>query len=183
MTGELLCTERLRLRRWTDEDIPRLFEIYSDPKVTRFLPGLHVESVDQIAARHPALLSTYTRYGPGYGVWAAELLDAQQVIGTVMLKNLPGMGDDITEDIEVGWHLASQSWGQGYATEMARAVVDYGLETQGLKRIHAIALLENEASFAVMRRLGMRRLGPNDTYYGGEPGDVYVIDAARGVQG
>ena len=176
---EVCRSSRLRIRRWTDDDIPRLFEIYSDPQVTRFLPDIHVTQLDEVVARHPKLMATYTRYGAGYGVWAAERLDTGLVVGTVMLKHLPGLENKITEDVEVGWHLGSDSWGQGYATEMARAVVEYGFLTQGLERIYAIAHLENEASFAVMRRLGMRCLGPNQVYYDGEKTDVYAIDASE----
>ena len=173
---EVCRSSRLRIRRWVDDDIPRLFEIYSDPKVTRFLPDIHVTHRDEIVARHPKLMASYVRYGLGYGVWAAERLDTGHVVGTVMLKHLPGLEHQLTDDVEVGWHLGSDSWGQGYATEMARAVVAYGFHTQKLERIYAIAHLENDASFAVMRRLGMKRLGPNQIYYDGEKADVYAID-------
>jgi RimJ/RimL family protein N-acetyltransferase len=99
------------------------------------------------------------------------------VVGTVMLKHLPGLEDQLTDGVEVSWHLGSDSWGQGYATEMAAAVMEHGFQTQGLERIYAVAHLENEASFAVMRRLGMKHLGPNQVYYDGAKADVFAIDA------
>ncbi len=175
---EIFRSDRLRIRRWTEEDIPRLFAIYSDPRVSRFLPMLHAESLEEVAARHPRLMDTYVRYGPGYGAWAAERLSDGHVVGTVLLKHLPGFDDTLTEDIEVGWHLGSDSWGQGYATEMGAAAIRYGFEIQGLDRIYALADPENEASIAVMRRLGMRWSGLNHAYYGGERAEVYVIDAS-----
>ena len=59
------------------------------------------------------------------------------------------------DGVEIGWRLARWAWGNGYATEAARAVVAYGFETLGLHEILAIAALGNERSHAVMRRLGM----------------------------
>ena len=178
MTAFEIRSARLRIRRWTDADMPRLFAIYSDPQVTRFMPELYVTHIDEIVARHPRLMASYTRYGAGFGVWAAERLDNGHVVGTVMLKHLPGLEDQLTDDVEVGWHLGSDSWGQGYATEMAAAIMDHGFDTQGLERIYALAYLENRASFAVMRRLGMKCIGRNQGYYGGDKADVYAIDAS-----
>lgn len=153
--------------------------MYSDPEVTRHLGALHVTRIEEVEARHPHLISTSTRYGPGYGVWAAERLDSGQVVGVVLLKPLPGLDGALTEDIEVGWHLARDSWGKGYATEMGAAALTHGFEAQRLDHIHALAKPGNAASLAVMRRLGMARMGSNRAYYGGMSGAVYQISAAQ----
>ena len=90
-----------------------------------------------------------------------------------MLKHLPGLADALTHDVEVGWHLGADSWGQGYATEMAATVMEHGFHAQNLTQIYAIANPDNLPSFSVMKRLGMTIIGPNQLYYGGEPATVY----------
>ena len=179
MTGEIIHSERLQIRRWREADIPRLFTMYADAEVTRFLPELAVSSLDEIRARHPHLMATSTRYGQGYGAWAAARLDSGLVVGLVLLKPLPDLSGQPSQDIEVGWHLARDSWGKGYATEMGAAALRHGFQRQGLEHISAIAHPENTASFAVMQRLGMTEVGPNTAYYEGAPGSVYRITARQ----
>jgi RimJ/RimL family protein N-acetyltransferase len=82
------------------------------------------------------------------------------VAGTVLLKPLPeGVGE-----VEVGWHLHPDSWGRGYATEAARAVVDRGF-TAGLPEVYAVVRPGNARSMAVCRRLGMAPLGRMRRWY------------------
>jgi RimJ/RimL family protein N-acetyltransferase len=110
-----------------------------------------------------------------------------RVVGSVMLKQLPRSapdfvaGDapsqpfvqptraaDLTDDYEVGWHLARAHWGNGYATEAARAVVDWGFDELKLDVIHAVVNPANAASIRVARRLGMSPLGRTRKYYNAE---------------
>ena len=181
MREELCRSARLRIRPWSDDDIPRLFEIYSDPRVSEFLPSLHANTLDEVRERHPKLLATTTRYGPGYGAWAVERLSDGYVVGTGLLKHLPGLGDDLTEQIEVGWHLGADCWGHGYATEMGDALLTHGFDAQGLDEIYALADPANAGSIAVMKRIGMHYVGPNTRYYGGDEAVVYRIDRAAFV--
>ena len=168
-------TERLIIRRWTLDDLPRLFEMYSHPDITRYMPDLHLEKIEEMEERMPRLLGTYAKYGPGYGAWAAERIDDQQVVGLVILKALPDRNNALTQDIEVGWHLARDSWNQGYATEMGQGALHHGFTTQGLTEIFAIALEENIRSIAVMKRLGMKEVGMTSAYYEGDPGMLYHL--------
>jgi RimJ/RimL family protein N-acetyltransferase len=62
-----------------------------------------------------------------------------------------------TPAVEVGWRLARDAWGHGYATEAARASLDHGFGEAGLEEVVAMTATTNERSMAVMRRLGMRR--------------------------
>jgi RimJ/RimL family protein N-acetyltransferase len=170
-------TERLDIRRWREDDAERLFEMFSNPEVTRFVPSAHVKQLDEMVARMPRILGAYERYGDGFGVWAGERKDDGHVVGMVLLKHLPDAQNELTDDIEVGWHLAHEDWKKGYATEMGAGALKHGFQTQGLERIYAIADPENLASLAVMERIGMTRIGMTDSYYGAELGVLYAVDA------
>ena len=156
--GELL-TPRLRLRPWTTDpdDLARLSDIYGREEVTRWLGGPPTVGPVELVARWAEI----PRVHSCCGCWAIEVRGgAPDVVGTVLLKPLPdGVGE-----VEVGWHLHPDSWGHGYATEAARAVVERAFGA-GLPEVYAVVRPGNEASLAVCRRLGMERLGRMRRWY------------------
>jgi RimJ/RimL family protein N-acetyltransferase len=152
-----LRTARLRLRPWTTgpADLARLADLYGRPEVTRWLGGGPSVSPDELVDRWAQVHARDERFG----CWAIERPDGV-VAGTVLLKPLPrGVGE-----VEVGWHLHPDSWGHGYATEAARAVIDRAFEA-GLPEVYAVVRPGNEASVAVCRRLGMAPLGRMRRWY------------------
>jgi RimJ/RimL family protein N-acetyltransferase len=154
---ELLRTERLRLRPWTTSpaDLARLTDIYGRDEVTRWLGGAPTVLPEELVARWAAVTARDDRFG----CWAIELQDGT-VAGTVLLKPLPnGVGE-----VEVGWHLHPDSWGHGYATEAARAVIERGFEA-GVPEVYAVVRPGNQASMAVCARLGMQPLGRFRRWY------------------
>jgi RimJ/RimL family protein N-acetyltransferase len=161
--GELLRTERLRLRAWTTSaaDLARLTDIYGRPEVLRWLGGRTSVPPAELPARWAAVHTLDARFG----CWAIERVaggpdDPAAVVGTLLFKPLPnGVGE-----VEVGWHLHPDSWGHGYATEAARAVIDRGFQL-GLPEVYAVVRPGNEASLAVCRRLGMVHLGRLHRWY------------------
>jgi len=155
--GGVLCTERLRLRPWTTspEDLARLADIYGREEVTRWLGGTPTLSPRELVARWAAVHAQDRRFG----CWAIERDDGV-VAGTVLFKPLPnGVGE-----VEVGWHLHPDSWGHGYATEAARAVIDRGFSA-GVPEVYAVVRPGNAPSMAVCRRLGMTALGRLRRWY------------------
>jgi RimJ/RimL family protein N-acetyltransferase len=155
--GVVLTTERLRLRPWTHSpaDIARLTDLYGRDEVTRWLGGTPSVPPDELVDRWAAVHDRDGRFG----CWAIEREDGV-VAGTVLFKPLPnGVGE-----VEVGWHLHPDSWGHGYATEAARAVIRRGFEA-GLPEVYAVVRPGNEASLAVCRRLGMAPLGLMRRWY------------------
>ncbi|MGY1826044.1 MULTISPECIES: GNAT family N-acetyltransferase [unclassified Blastococcus] len=152
-----LRTGRLRLRPWTTApaDLARLCDLYGRVEVTRWLGGTPSipprELVDRWAEVH--------RRDERHLCWAIERADGVPA-GTVLLKPLPdGVGE-----VEVGWHLHPDSWGHGYATEAARAVIDRAFAC-GLPEVYAVVRPGNEPSMAVCRRLGMTPLGRMRRWY------------------
>ncbi|WP_104523878.1 GNAT family N-acetyltransferase [Blastococcus atacamensis] len=155
--GERLCTERLQLRAWTTapDDLARLEDLYGRDEVTRWLGGPPTLPMAELVARWQVVRRADERYG----CWAVQRPDGVAA-GTVLLKPLPqGVGE-----VEIGWHLHPDSWGQGYATEAARAVIGraFGL---GLPEVYAVVRPGNERSMAVCRRLGMAPLGRMRHWY------------------
>ena len=92
----------------------------------------------------------------GYGLWAVERKDTAGFIGYVGLwpATFPA---HFTPAVEVGWRLAADQWGHGYATEAARAALAYGFDALGLDEIVSFTSNTNVRSWRVMERLGMRR--------------------------
>src|SRR5579872_5469875 len=122
---KIIETERLILRTWKKEDVEPYFRINQDKKVIEFLGGsLTMEQInDFIPAvnRHQDEL--------GYTLWAAELKNTKELIGYIGLNFTDFFGEygaHFTPAVEVGWRLGSQYWEHGYATEGAKAALQYG---------------------------------------------------------
>jgi RimJ/RimL family protein N-acetyltransferase len=155
---ELLSTLRLRLRAWTtdDADLARLADLYGRDEVVRWLGGPPTVTPAELVERWRLVHELDQRHG----CWAIDPLDGGPPAGTVLLKPLPdGVGE-----VEVGWHLHPDSWGRGYATEAARAVVDRAFD-DGLLEVYAVVRPGNGPSLAVCRRLGMQPLGRTTRWY------------------
>lgn len=148
MTAEI-TTDRLLLRQWKDDDLDAWAAINADPAVREFFPA--VLSREHAAASLDQFRADLA--GRGWGWWAVQERSTGELIGMCGLDpvdpEMPFSG------VEAGWRLARQTWGRGYATEAARAVLAYGFEVLRLPEILAVAAAGNVRSHAVMRRLGM----------------------------
>ena len=149
-----LQTERLCLRQWTPADREPFAALNSDPRVMEYLSEpLTRAASDAMADRLQTLIRER-----GWGFWAAELRATRELVGFVGLHT-PSLELPFAPCVEVGWRLAVQHWGQGLATEGARAALLAGFETLDLKEIVSFTSLANVRSRAVMERLGMRPAG------------------------
>jgi RimJ/RimL family protein N-acetyltransferase len=133
-----------------DRDRAAYFELASDPVVMQYLtPHDTREASDAWIDRHRAQLAAQ-----GFAYWAVELRETGAFVGAVGLSKVTYEAH-FTPAIGVGWRLARQHWGKGYATEAAEAALRYGFEERGLDEIVAITIPVNVRSQQVMRRLGM----------------------------
>ena len=162
-------TERTLLRRWDHDDeadVRAALDIYSRMEVVEWLsrPPLVLQTETEARDRLRRWATTAAQR-PGYGLWAVVPDEVGLPIGTILLVPLPGKDRVLTDDIEIGWHFHPDHWGNGYATEAARAVLDHAFDDLELSVVNAVAHAGNEPSFAVMRRLGMTYQGTTDRWY------------------
>ncbi len=169
----MLTTERLILRRWQPADRAPFASINADPQVMEHFPGAMTrEQSDHLADRIESHLALC-----GWGLWAAERIDSGQFIGFVGLSPVP---DDLAlaPGTEVGWRLSPAHWGQGFATEGARAAVAHGFNELGLDEILSFTAVANLRSQRVMQKLGMIRDPAKDfdhPRFPGWPGRHHVV--------
>jgi RimJ/RimL family protein N-acetyltransferase len=145
-------TARLWLRRWQDDDLERLVALYGDPRVARFLS---VDGRPRPRARSVGAFEHFRRQWQkhGFGPWAAIDKRTGRWLGQVGLNELPHWPGPAK--VEVGWALHPSVWGQGLATEGARAALAYGFEVVGLQRVISTARADNAASRRVMQKCGL----------------------------
>jgi [ribosomal protein S5]-alanine N-acetyltransferase len=163
----LFATERLIVRDWRPEsDAAQAFEIYGDPEVMHFIgDGSTANSIDAVRDRLQERIESFQKLNNGTGFWAVVEAQTQQILGTILLKQLPDNDGISTQDIEIGWHFRRSSWGRGYATEAARGIVAYGFDVLKLHILYAVVKPENVRSICVTQRLGMHPIGRTNKYY------------------
>jgi RimJ/RimL family protein N-acetyltransferase len=146
-----LASPRLRLRQFRPDDIDDLHAMDGDDRVMRYLgTGLAGRTREQSVRALELMIAHYAQH-PGYGLLHGSRRDDTTFVGACGVFPLPG-----ADDIEIAYRLPHACWGQGYATEMAKAVLDYAFHTLGLPRIVGITWPENLASQRVLVKIGMR---------------------------
>jgi RimJ/RimL family protein N-acetyltransferase len=145
-----LQTDRLLLRRWRDSDSLPFQAMNADPRVMEFMPSLL--SPDESDALVDRAQVHFDRRG--YGPFAAELIENHSFIGFIGLS-IPNFDAPFMPAVEVGWRLAFEYWGQGLATEGARAAVHYAFGELGLDSLVSFTVPENPRSRRVMEKIGM----------------------------
>ena len=155
--SRVLTTSRLRLRPWRDEDLDPFAALNADPRVREFFPSVQTrqESADSMRM----IRDHWERRG--FGLWAVEVLGGAPFIGFIGLL-APSFEAPFTPCVELGYRLAFEHWGHGYATEGSRAALDFGFTSIGLSEIVAMAAVGNERSRRVMAHLGMTRNPADD---------------------
>jgi ribosomal-protein-alanine N-acetyltransferase len=162
--GPELRSERLVLRRWRTSDREPFAALNADPEVmehflrtsTRGESDAFVDRIEKHFAEH------------GFGPWAVEIASTGSFAGFVGLQ-VPRFQAHFTPAVEVGWRLAREHWGRGYATEAARAALALGFDERGLEEIVSFTVPGNVRSRKVMERLGMTHDPSDDFEHPGIP--------------
>jgi RimJ/RimL family protein N-acetyltransferase len=145
-------TERLLLRAWQPSDETPFAALNADPEVTRYLRGpMRRDESDELLARIRGHWQEH-----GFGLYAVEVKDSGAFAGFVGLA-VPSFLPEVLPAVEVGWRLARDHWGKGYATEGAQASVAHGFGELKLRQIISIIDPLNAASVRVAERLDMSR--------------------------
>ena len=145
------------MRAWCDDDLAPFAALNADPVVMEYFPAtLSRAESDAAAARIRAELAER-----GFGLWALEAPGVTPFVGFTGLS-VPRFTAHFTPCVEVGWRLAREHWGRGYAPEAARAAIAHGFEQLGLTEIVSFTSVGNTRSRRVMEKLGMRHDSADD---------------------
>ena len=156
-----LETPRLILRQFTNNDVDDLVTLDSDPDVMRYINGGVATSREAIADKFlPYAMSYYEHEHLGF--WAIVEKQSQDFIGWIFLR--PEVDFELLQQlnfaepdaVELGYRIRQPSWGKGYTTEAARALIDKSFTESAIAKIVAWALTENRASTRVMEKAGLR---------------------------
>ena len=153
-----LDTERLQLRRWRDADRELFAALNADPRVMEFFASgpLSQRDSDALADRIEDQFAEF-----GFGLWAIDVPGVVEFAGFCGLA-VPSFTAHFTPCVEIGWRLAADCWGRGYATEAARAVLAHAFGPLGLREIVSFTTVANVRSQRVMQRIGMTRSPADD---------------------
>lgn len=154
---KILETDRLILRTWKPTDIELMAAIDQDPKVCQYLGAIGNRAATEAGIQR--IIKHYAEHG--FSLYAVELKQNGEFIGFVGLS-IPSFEAHFTPAVEIGWRLASQHWGKGYATEAAEAVLRYGFLTLNLNEIVSFTVVDNQASRRVMEKIGLHHHPQDD---------------------
>ncbi len=162
----IIQTERIYLREFTEKDSIHFFEINNDPDVIEFTGDDPFNSLGEALN----FLKTYEEYKKNnMGRWAVCLKNTDELLGWCGLKYHPDK-----KIVEVGFRFYKKYWNKGYATEAAKASIDYGFKDLKLIEIYAHAHVENYNSHKVIEKCGMQYIKQFD--YDGIPANLYKIE-------
>ena len=160
----LFESERLGFRQWLDNDLDPWAALVADPEVMEFFPSTQTrEEAAAFIERMRALQAER-----GFCFWAVEEKVSRDFIGFIGL-GAPRFESTFTPCVEIGWRLAKKYWDKGYATEGARACLEYGFRNFGCDSILAFTAIPNKRSERVMQKIGMEYFG-NFEHPSVEPG-------------
>jgi RimJ/RimL family protein N-acetyltransferase len=163
-------TMRIDLREFTANDAEDLYRLHSDPRVMRYIANGRPDTREDIARILERVPKVYRAYH-GLGTWRASRRDTGDFIGWFTFKYVPD-----TCEIEVGYRLLHEAWGQGFATEGATELVRYGFDDLGLMRIIGLTHPGNRASQRVLMKAGLADRGWG--HYYGRRLRLFVADRA-----
>lgn len=150
----MIETQRLRLRNWRGSDAALFHRHTNTPSVMRWLGG-----VKSRAELNQVVADRFVRWQEerGFTFWVVERKADGEFLGFCGLKIADGENGTIPAEMEIGWRFREDSWGRGFAKEAALASLDHAFGVLGAERVFAITFNQNEASWGLMLRLGMKR--------------------------
>ncbi len=166
---DILETDRLLIREITVEDVPRLYELYAEESITRYMEPLFPTRQQEEEYTRDYIKNIYHFYG--YGMWLIVLKESGEVIGRAGLEYKEGL-----EGLELGFMLGKEYQHEGYAFEACRAILDYARVELEQSDVYAVAHEENRESIALCERLGFQKM--LDTLKGIVP-EFHIVMACK----
>jgi len=149
-------SERLRYKLMDESDADLLFELDQDPAVMKYLTQGKPSSRTHINNVLLPRMQQYRNPNKGWGLWQVSHVESESFIGWILARPMNFFSDNRNEaDIELGWRFMQRSWGQGYATEAAKAVMMALHRQVGYHKFTALAVPANKGSIRIMEKIGM----------------------------
>ncbi|MGE8189624.1 GNAT family N-acetyltransferase [Pseudomonas sp. NPDC086278] len=164
-------TARLLLRPPQVDDLASVFAIYGDPATNQFNPAGPLTRIDQAQTLLTQWMTHWEIHG--YGQWTIATRDAPDCV--IGFGGVDSRKYAETERLNLGYRFAVTAWGRGYATELSRAAVGFGLDELKLRQIFALVRPAHAASIHVLEKIGMQRVDVLDDVPGQLPSLVYTI--------
>lgn len=176
-----ILTDRLRLREWKAADLDPFAALNADPRVMEYFEKSLSRSESDLQVR--TIQDHFCKHG--FGLWAVESLESSRFIGIVGLW-VPTFEAHFIPCIEIGWRLAVESWGRGFATEAAKACLEYAFRQLRAPEVVSYTVPHNLKSRAVMEKLGMKHQIDGDfdhpKIFEGHPLKRHVLYRIRSTQ-
>lgn len=154
----MIATPRLKLREWREADEAPFAALNADPQVMEHFPApLKRSESDEMVER---IVGHFERHG--YGLWALEVPGVSPFAGFIGL-NVPVFEAPFMPCVEIGWRLAADCWGRGYAREGAAAVLKWAFQVERIPEIVSFTVPMNVRSRRVMEVIGMKH-DPNGDF-------------------
>ena len=150
----IIDTERLNLRYWVESDITSLIEMNKDEEVMRYFPSIMSE--DESIGFYDRIIKHFSENG--YGLFVVEEKAIKKFLGYTGFM-LAQFESTFTPCVEIGWRFNKESWGKGFATEAAKACLEYGFSKLNFIEVNSFTSVLNKKSEAVMQRIGMNKVG------------------------
>lgn len=149
----LFTSQRLGFRNWQNEDLPKMALINADSAVMKYFPSTQTkEQTQQFIAKMQRQFEA-----KGFCYFAVDTLERNEFIGFIGISEQTYEAD-FTPCIDIGWRIAQQYWGKGFATEGAKRVLKYADDELNIDKILSIAPIINTASENVMKKIGMHKV-------------------------
>lgn len=155
-------SERLSFRLMNSDDAQALWAIDQDPEVMKYLAKGIPTSLEKVQTVFIPRMQAYRNESLGWGIWQVSDKFTKEYLGWVLVRPMEFFNDSPNlKDLELGWRFFQHTWGKGYATEAAIAIKDAVVNNAILKQapvthVSALAVADNLASIAVMKRMGMQ---------------------------
>ena len=151
---KILETPRLILREYTPEDAPDVLRLNSDAEIMHFANKKPTESLDEALAQIAVFQRQYLENG--YGRWAVILKTTGEHVGYCGLKYRNAEADPRRDFTDIGYRFERKHWKSGFATEAARACLEFGFEHLHLQRLVGCAPVTNKQSIRILEKIGLK---------------------------
>ena len=167
-------SERLSFYLMNHNHAQQLFELDQDPAVMKYINGGQKTSRADINNKFIPRVQSFTNPEQGWGLWGVKITTNQKFIGWILIRPMEFFtAQPEHNNLEIGWRFKQASWGKGYATEAANAVLNSVAEQTGVNTFSALADKDNKASINIMQKLGMRYL--KSYQHQGSQGEISAV--------